>query len=44
MINAEVFMGILFIETRDTTEGRWLYFKDTLKQEQTMLYQADKFE
>ena len=44
MINAEIFMGTLFIETREANEGTWLYFKDPLKQEQTLLYQADTFE
>ena len=44
MINAEIFMGTLFIETREAIEGTWLYFKDPLKQEQTLLYQGDTFE
>ena len=44
MINAEVFMGNLFIETREANEGTWLSFKDPLKQEQTLLYQGDTFE
>ena len=44
MINAEIFMGTLFIETRLANEGTWLYFKDPLKQEQTLLYQGDTFE
>ena len=44
MINAEIFMGTLFIETREANEGTWLYFKDPLKQEQTLLYQGDTFE
>ena len=39
MINAEIFMGTLFIEAREANEGTWLYFKDPLKQEQTLLYQ-----
>ena len=44
MINAEIFLGTLFIETREATEGTWLYFKDPLKQEQALLYQGDTFE
>ena len=44
MINAEIFMGTLLIETRKANEGTWLYFKDPLKQEQTLLYQGDTFE
>ena len=44
MINAEIFLGTLFIETREANEGTWLYFKDPLKQEQTLLYQGDTFE
>ena len=44
MINAEIFIGILFIETREANERTWLYFKDPLKQEQTLLYQGDTFE
>ena len=44
MINAEIFMETLFIETREANEGTWLYFKDPLKQEQTLLYQGDTFE
>ena len=44
MINAEIFMGILFIETRKANEGTWLYFKDPMKQEHTLLYQGDTFE
>ena len=44
MINAEIFMGTLFTETREANEGTWLYFKDPLKQEQTLLYQGDTFE
>ena len=44
MINAEIFMGILLIETREANEGTWLYFKDPLKQKQTLLYQGDTFE
>ena len=44
MINAEIFMGTLFIETREANERTWLYFKDPLKQEQTLLYQGDTFE
>ena len=44
MINAEIFIGTLFIETREANEGTWLYFKDHLKQEQTLLYQGDTFE
>ena len=30
--------------TREANEGTWLYFKDPLKQEQTLLYQGDTFE
>ena len=37
-------MGTLFIETREANEGTWLYFKDPLKEEQTLLYQGDTFE
>ena len=44
MTNAENVMGSLFIETREANEGTWLYFKDPLKQEQTLLYQGDTFE
>ena len=44
MINAEIFKGTLFIETREANEGTWLYFKDPLKQEQTLLYQGDTIE
>ena len=44
MINAEIFMGTLFIETREANKGTWFYFKDSLKQEQTLLYQGDTFE
>ena len=39
MINAEIFMGTLFIETRKANEGTWLYFIDPMKQEHTLLYQ-----
>ena len=44
MINAEIFMGTLFIETKEANGGTCLYFKDPLKQEQTLLYQGDTFE
>ena len=44
MINAEIFMETLFIETRETNEGSWLYFKDPLKKEQTLLYHGGTFE
>ena len=44
MINAEIFMGSLFIETREANERIWLYFEDPLKQVQTLLYQGDTFE
>ena len=44
MINAEIFMGTLFIEIREAKEETWLYFKDPLKQELTLLYQGDTFE
>ena len=44
MINAEIFMGTLFNETRRANEGTWLCFKDPLKQEETLLYQGDTFE
>ena len=44
MINAEIFIGILFIETREANEWTWLYFKEPLKHEQTLLYQGDTFE
>ena len=40
MINA----GTLFIQIRETTERTWFYFEDTLKQEQTLLYQGDTLE
>ena len=43
MINAEIFMGTLFIETREANEGTCLQFKNPLKQEQTLLYQGDIF-
>ena len=41
MINAVIFMGTLFIQTREANEGTWLYFKELLKQEQTLLYQGE---
>ena len=41
MINAQIFMGTFFIETREANEGTWIFFKDPLKQEQTLLYQED---
>ena len=44
MINAQIFMWTLFIETREANEGTWLYFKDPFKQEQSLLYQGDTFE
>ena len=44
MINADIFMRTLFIETREANEGKCLYFKDPLKQEQTLLYHGDTFE
>ena len=44
MISAEIFMGTSFIETREANERTWLFFKDLLKQEQTLLYQGDTFE
>ena len=37
-------MGSLFFPTREITEGAWLYFKDSLKQEQNLIYQGDTFE
>ena len=37
MINAEALMGTLFIQTRETTEGSWLYFTEPLKQGETLL-------
>ena len=37
MMNAEICIGNLLIETREANEGTWLYFKDPLKQEQTLL-------
>ena len=37
-------MVTLFIQTREANEGTWLYFKDPLKPEQTLLYQGDTFE
>ena len=37
-------MGNLFIESREANEWTWLYFKDSLKQEQTFLYQGETFE
>ena len=36
LINAEMLMGTLLIETREANEGTWLYFKDPLKLEQTL--------
>ena len=30
IINAEIFMGTFFIETREANEGTWLYFKRNL--------------
>ena len=44
MINAEMLMETLLIETREANEGTWLYFKDPPKQEQTLLYEGDTFE
>ena len=44
MINAKIFLGTFFIETRETNEGIWLYFKDPVKQEHTLLYQGNTFE
>ena len=44
MINAKIFLGTLLIETREANEGTWLYFKDPLNQEQTLLYQGATFE
>ena len=44
MMNSEIFIGILFFETMEASEGTWLYFKDPLKQEQTLLYKEDTFE
>ena len=44
MMNAEIFIRTLFIQTREANEGTWLYFKDPLKQEQTLLYQGDTIE
>ena len=44
MINAEIFMEFLFIVTKEVNERTWLFFKDPLKQEQTLLYQGDTFE
>ena len=32
-------MGSLLVQTRETTERTWLYIKDALKQDQTLLYQ-----
>ena len=43
-MNAEIFMGSLFIETREANEGAWLYLKDPLNQEQTFLNQGDTIE
>ena len=43
-INADIFMVALFIQTRETTEETWLYSKDPLNLEQTLLYQGDTFE
>ena len=34
MIIAEIFIGILFVETGETNDGTWLYFRDPLKLEQ----------
>ena len=44
MIIAENFMRTFIFETREATEGIWLYFKDPLKQEQTLLYPEDTIE
>ena len=44
MINAEIFMGTLLIKTGEANEGTWLYFKDPINQEQTLLYQGDTFD
>ena len=43
-MNAEIFMETFFIQNSVTTEGTWLHFKDTMKQEQTLLYQGGTFE
>ena len=37
-------MENLFIQTKETTEGTCLLFKDPLKQGQILLYQGDKIE
>ena len=44
LINADSFKGTIFVETRETTEGFWLFSKEPMKQEQTLLYQGDTFE
>ena len=36
-------MGTLFNESRETTDGTGIYFKDRLKQEQILLCQIDTF-
>ena len=43
-IKTEIFIEVLFIEIRETTEETWLNFKDHRKQEQTLLYQNDTFD
>ena len=40
MINAEIFIGPLFIQTKEIS----LYFRDPLKQEQILLYKGEKVE
>ena len=43
-INAGTFIETCFIETKETTDGTWLYFKDPLKQQKTLLYTGDILE
>ena len=38
MLNAEIFMGTMFIGTREENEGTWLYFKHPLNQENLPCY------
>ena len=44
MVFAEIIIVTLFIQTRKTTGGTCLYFKDLLNQELTLSNQGDKFE
>ena len=42
MINAEMFQGLFFIETREENERTWLYYNEHLKQEHTLFIYSTK--